>query len=78
MCKGKSLFFLRWKCFISTIQHLFHLLQYISVLLDSDLTNCKFGGELLVTLQSAEIQYKVEKLKISHSVLWTREVSVVI
>lgn len=49
-------------------------LKYMQVCLDQKLLNAEYGGEILVSLQSAEMQYNIQSNPVPSSVFWTREV----
>lgn len=49
-------------------------LQYIQVCLDQQLLTAEYGGEILVSLQSAEMQYNIQSNLVPCSIFWTREV----
>jgi hypothetical protein len=46
----------------------------MQVCLDQKLLNAEYGGEILVSLQSAEMQYNIQSNPVPSSVFWTREV----
>ncbi|XP_023710694.1 crossover junction endonuclease EME1 isoform X3 [Cryptotermes secundus] len=49
-------------------------LKYIQVCLDQQLLTAEYGGEILVSLQSAEMQYNIQSNLVPCSIFWTREV----
>nr|CAD7462516.1 unnamed protein product [Timema tahoe] len=49
-------------------------LDYIHVMLDQQLLTAEYGGELLVALQGAELQYNIQNQSVPLTVTWTREV----
>lgn len=49
-------------------------LQYIQVCLDQQLLSAEYGGEILLSLQSAEMQYNIQSNLVPCSIFWTREV----
>jgi hypothetical protein len=44
------------------------------VCLDQQLLNAEYAGEILVSLQSAEMQYNIQSNLVPSSIFWTREV----
>jgi hypothetical protein len=44
------------------------------VCLDQQLLTAEYGGEVLVSLQSAEIQYNIQSNPVPFSIFWTREI----
>ncbi|KAJ9583192.1 hypothetical protein L9F63_022463 [Diploptera punctata] len=48
-------------------------LKYIKVCLDQNLLSCEFGGQILVELQAAGMQYNIQTNSIDDSIVWTRE-----
>jgi hypothetical protein len=59
---------------IAAIDFLMLSLQYIQVCLDQQLLAAEYGGEILVSLQSAEMQYNIQSNLVPCSIFWTREV----
>jgi len=46
----------------------------MQVYLDQQLVNAEYGGEILVSLQSAEIMYNIQSNLVPSSIFWTRDV----
>lgn len=64
--------FINW-LLVSTFSLVF-LLQYMQVCLDQQLLNAEYGGEIVVSLQSAEMMYSVQSNLVPSSIFWTRDV----
>lgn len=46
----------------------------MQVCLDQQLVNAEYGGEILVSLQSAEMMYNIQSNLVPCSIFWTRDV----
>jgi len=46
----------------------------MQVYLDQQLVNAEYGGEILVSLQSAEMNYNIQSNLVPSSIFWTRDV----
>jgi hypothetical protein len=46
----------------------------MQVCVDQQLLNAEYGGEILVSLQSAEMQYNIQSNLVPSSIFWSREV----
>lgn len=46
----------------------------MQVCLDQQLLNAEYGGEILVSLQSADMKYNVQSNLVPFSIFWTRDV----
>jgi hypothetical protein len=46
----------------------------MQVCLDQQLVNAKYGGEILVSLQSAQMMYNIQSNLVPSSIFWTRDV----
>jgi len=46
----------------------------MKVCLDQQLVNAEYGGEILVSLQSAEMIYNIQSNLVPSSIFWTRDV----
>lgn len=45
----------------------------MTLVLDSTLVNCPFGGVLLAAIQNSESKYEVSAQDVPYSIFWTRD-----